>query len=140
MSHPSAAARNVSWLLDHFAETTDGVHYAAAVSPEGLLLARSSTLHPTSADQLAAIVGGLVGLARGADRCFAGEGLRQIVLEFARGWLLVTALGTDASLCVVAAKDCDLGLVAWHAGRVGEQAADVMSPGVVAELRNLVSV
>lgn len=137
---PSAAARNVDWLLDRFTETADGVVYAAAVSAEGLLLARSSGLHPASADQLAAMVGCLVGVARGADDCFDGDGLQQIVLEYGRGWLLVSALGNDSSLCVVATKDCDLGLVSWHAGRLSDLANEVMSPGVVSELRNLVGV
>jgi predicted regulator of Ras-like GTPase activity (Roadblock/LC7/MglB family) len=137
---PSAAARNVDWLLDRLADTTDGVIYAAAVSAEGLLLARSSALHPASADHLAAVVGGLVGLARGADRCFAGAGLEQITLEFGRGWLVVLGLGADTSLCLVADKDCDLGLVAWHARRAAERAAEILTPAVVAELARLVTV
>jgi predicted regulator of Ras-like GTPase activity (Roadblock/LC7/MglB family) len=137
---PSAAAQNFGWLLDNFVDHTHGVLYAAAVSADGILVAGSDGLHRASAEQLAAIVAGLTSLANGADRCFNANGLEQIILEFGHGFLFVTVMGLGASLCVVASKDCEMGLVAYEMALLVERAAAVLTPELVAEMTNLLTV
>ena len=71
MSHDpgtSPAAENFNWLLGAFVQDTPGVLYTIAVSADGLLVANSGGLERSSAEQLSAIVSGLVSLAQGADR------------------------------------------------------------------------
>jgi predicted regulator of Ras-like GTPase activity (Roadblock/LC7/MglB family) len=121
-------------------DNTDGVLYAAAVSSDGILVAASTGLHRASAEQLAAIIAGLTSLARGADRCFEGDGLEQIILEFGRGHLFITILGPGAALGVVASKDCEMGLVAYEMAVLVERAGAVLTPDVVSEMTNLMTV
>ncbi len=52
----SEQVRNISWLLSNFVDSTAEVEEAIAVSSDGLLMAMSSNLDRSAADQLAAIV------------------------------------------------------------------------------------
>lgn len=140
MSNLSPAAQNFGWLLNSFVDNTDGVLYSVAVSADGILVASSAGLHRASAEQLAAIVSGLTSLAHGADRCFNANGLEQIIIEFGHGYLFVTAMGLGASLGVVASKDCEMGLVAYEMALLVERAADVLTPDLMAEMKNLLTV
>lgn len=136
----SEAAQSFNWLLNNFVDNTDGVMYATAVSADGILVAASNGLHRASAEQLAAIVAGLTSLAKGADRCFDGNGLEQMILEFGRGHLFVTIMGPGAALGVVASKDCEMGLVAYEMQLLVERASAVLSPAVISEMTNLMTV
>ena len=81
----SEEARSFSWLLNGFVEKTAGVTDAVAVSSDGLLMAMSSSLTRASAEQLAAIISGLVSLGNGASTCFGFEGLEQVIVTMRRG-------------------------------------------------------
>ena len=65
---PPTNGQTFNWLLVNFVRNTDGVRDAVAVSSDGLLIAASEGLERASADQLAAIVSGMTGLARSASR------------------------------------------------------------------------
>ena len=140
MAQLSAAALNFNWLLDNFVEGTSGVLYTVAVSADGILMASSDGLDRANAEQLGAILSGLTSLAMGANRCFNGDGVEQIIIEFGYGFLFVTAMGLGASLGVVAEKDCEMGLVAYEMALLVERAGAALTPELMAELKNMLTV
>ena len=84
------ADQQFGWLLGNFVQQTDGVREAVAVSSDGLLIASSDGLDRTDADHLAAIVSSLASLGRSASRRYDFEGLKLIMIEMKRGFLLVS--------------------------------------------------
>src|SRR5437773_12395279 len=95
-AEPPANGKTFNWLLVNFVRNTDGVRDAVAVSSDGLLIAKSDGLSRDGADQLAAIVSGLASLARSASRRYDFDGLKLIMIEMRRGFLLVSSI-TDGS-------------------------------------------
>lgn len=132
----SDEARSFSWLLNSFVEQTAGVSDAVAVSSDGLLMAMSSTLERARAEQLAAIISGMVSLGNGASGCFGFEGLEQVIVAMRRGFLFVSAISDGSCLGVVAHKGCDIGLVGYQTTLLVERAGAVLSPALVAELKS----
>jgi predicted regulator of Ras-like GTPase activity (Roadblock/LC7/MglB family) len=106
--------QDMSWLLDSFTETTTGVSHAVAVSADGLLIGASRYLPPERAEQMAAVVAGLVGLANGASRCFGAGALKQTVVEMNHGLLFLMSIGDGSALAALAARGCDVGQVAYE--------------------------
>ncbi|HEX4868614.1 MAG TPA: roadblock/LC7 domain-containing protein [Acidimicrobiales bacterium] len=131
----SDGARSFSWLLNGFVEKTAGVSDAVAVSSDGLLMAMSSTLERASAEQLAAIISGMVSLGNGASQCFAFDGLEQVIVAMRRGFLFVSSISDGSCLGVVANKGCDIGLVGYQTTLLVERAGTVLTPDLVSELK-----
>lgn len=136
----SPAAENFNWLLGAFVEDTPGVLYAVAVSADGLLVANSGGLERASAEQLSAIVSGLVSLAQGADRCLQGDGVEQMIVEFGNGFLFLTTLGDSAALAVLADKEGEIGLIAYEMTLLVARAGPVLTPDVIDELKSMARV
>ncbi|GAA5062757.1 hypothetical protein HNP84_008004 [Thermocatellispora tengchongensis] len=134
MRNLSRPARDVDWLVTAFVEEVPGVAHAAVVSSDGLPLAFSRGFPRDRADQLAAVASGLVSLTQGASRVFEGGAVTQTVVEMERGLLLTMAISDGSSLAVLAAPDCDLGLVAYQMTVLVERAGQVLTPAVRAEL------
>ncbi len=132
----SADAQRFNWLLANFVQNTDGVTDAVAVSSDGLLMATSDGLERVGADQLAAIVSGITGLARGASRRFGFAGLRLVMIEMIGGFLVVSAVSDGTCFGVLLAENCDVGLVGYEMSVLAERTAGVLSPQLVAELKN----
>jgi predicted regulator of Ras-like GTPase activity (Roadblock/LC7/MglB family) len=130
----SQAARDVSWLVSGFVEEVPGVAHAVVVSADGLPMAFSKGFPQDRADQLAAVAAGLVGLVQGAARVFEAGGVTQTVVEMQRGLMLVMNISDGSCLAVLAAPDCDLGLVAYQMTVLVERAGQVLTPAVRAEL------
>jgi predicted regulator of Ras-like GTPase activity (Roadblock/LC7/MglB family) len=128
--------RGFSWLLSSFVEQTSGVTDAVAVSSDGLLMAMSSRLERASAEQLAAIISGLVSLGHGASSCFAFDGFEQMIVAMRRGLLLVSAISDGSCIGVVAKKGCDIGLVGYQMTLLVERAGAVLTPQLVTELKH----
>lgn len=131
----SEGARGFSWLLNGFVEKTAGVSDAVAVSSDGLLMAMSSSLERAAAEQLAAIISGMVSLGNGASQCFGFDGLEQVIVAMRRGYLFVSAISDGSCLGVVANKGCDIGLVGYQTTLLVERAGTVLTPDLVAELK-----
>lgn len=131
----SEGARGFSWLLNGFVEKTAGVSDAVAVSSDGLLMAMSSSLERAAAEQLAAIISGMVSLGNGASQCFGFDGLEQVIVAMRRGYLFVSAISDGSCLGVVAGKGCDIGLVGYQTTLLVERAGTVLTPDLVAELK-----
>jgi uncharacterized protein len=131
----SVQARDFNWLLNTFADRTSGVSGAVAVSSDGLLMAMSNSLPRESAEQLAAIISGVVSLGHGASACFGFGGLEQVIVSMQRGFLFVSAISDGSCLGVVAAKDCDIGLVGYETTLLVERVGSVLSPALVSALK-----
>ncbi|GAA2206219.1 roadblock/LC7 domain-containing protein [Nonomuraea monospora] len=134
MKELSQAARDVNWLVSGFVEEVPGVAHAVVVSADGLPMAYSRGFPKDRADQLAAIAAGLVSLTGGASRVFEGGGVTQTLIEMQRGLVLVMSISDGSCLAVLAAPDCDMGLVAYQMTILVERAGQVLTPAVRAEL------
>jgi predicted regulator of Ras-like GTPase activity (Roadblock/LC7/MglB family) len=134
MTNLSQAAKDVNWLISGFVEEVPGVAHAVAVSADGLPMAFSRGFPKDRADQLAAIAAGLVSLTEGSARVFEGGGVTQTLIEMERGLMLVMSISDGSSLAVLAAPDCDMGLVAYQMTILVERAGQVLTPAVRAEL------
>ncbi|MEV4062727.1 roadblock/LC7 domain-containing protein [Nonomuraea dietziae] len=134
MMELSQAARDVSWLVSGFVEEVPGVAHAVVVSADGLPMAFSRGFPQDRADQLAAVAAGLVSLVQGAARVFEAGGVTQTVVEMQRGLMLVMNISDGSCLAVLAAPDCDLGLVAYQMTVLVERTGQVLTPAVRAEL------
>jgi uncharacterized protein len=139
-SHASAAARDFGWLLSRFTDETAGVSDAIAVSADGFLLASSADLPRDRADHLAAITSGLISLTQGAARVLELDGVEQIIIEMAGGYLFTTTISLGSSLGVIAEKTCDIGLVAYEMTQLVRRAGDALTPALVDELKNVLTV
>ncbi|MFI7616979.1 roadblock/LC7 domain-containing protein [Nonomuraea terrae] len=135
MNDLSHAARGVDWLITDFVSTVPGVAHAVVVSSDGLPLAASAGFPADRADQLAAIASGLVSLTHGAARVFEGGAVNQTIVEMQRGLMLIMSISDGSCLAVLAAPDCDMGLVAYQMTLMVDRAGQVLTPAVRAELR-----
>jgi uncharacterized protein len=124
------------WLLANFARETDGVTDAVAVSSDGLLMALSDGLGREDAEYLAAIVSGITSLAKGAARRYDFDGLKLVMIEMRRGFLMVSAISDGSCLGVLANDQCDLGLVGHEMAMLCDRAGRMLTPQLVTALKN----
>ncbi len=122
--------QNLNWLVTAFVERAISVAHAIVVSADGLPLAVSRDLPPDRVDQLAAVTSGLTSLMLGAARMFEAGSVNQTVVEMHRGLLIVMSISGGSSLAVLAAPDCDMGLVAYEMALLAERAGRVLTPEV----------
>jgi hypothetical protein len=124
------------WLLGNFVHQTDGVREAVAVSSDGLLIASSDGLSRTEADHLSAIVSSLTSLGRSAARRYDFDGLKLVMIEMNRGFLLVSAIAGGSCLGVVAEGDCDLGLIGYEIASLAERFGTLLTPDLISQSRD----
>jgi predicted regulator of Ras-like GTPase activity (Roadblock/LC7/MglB family) len=132
----SEKANNVNWLMASFVRSTPGVEQAMAVSSDGLLIALSSQLERASADKMAAIITGMRALAHGAANELAKGQVMQVLVEMHNAYLFISAISGGSTLGVVAARDCDLGLVGFEITLLVERVGAQLSPTLITELKN----
>jgi len=132
-SHTELA--NFNWLLANFVRGTDGVRDAVAVSSDGLLIAASDGLDRTGADHLAAIVSSMASLARSASRRYDFDGVKLIMIEMGRGFLLVSSISGGSCLGVIAGSGSDLGLVGYEIATLAERFGVLLTPALISESR-----
>jgi predicted regulator of Ras-like GTPase activity (Roadblock/LC7/MglB family) len=125
----TSSAQDLNWLITNFAERVPAVAHAIVVSADGLPLAFSAGFPEDRADQLAAVTSGLTSLTQGAARVFEAGSVIQTVVEMEGGLLLVMAISNGASLAVLAASDCDMGLVAYEMTLLVERVGRALTPG-----------
>ena len=131
----SADRHQFNWLLGNFVHQTDGVRDAVAVSSDGLLIAGSDGLNRADADHLAAIVSSLASVARSASRRYDFDGLKLIMIEMRRGFLLVSVIAGGSCLGVVADGDCDLGLIGYEISSLADRFGPLLTPALITESR-----
>jgi len=134
----SAQARNFNWLLTSFVEGTSGVTLAVAVSSDGLLMAMSNSIDRAPEEQLSAIIAGMASLGHSTARCFGLGGLDQVIIALQGGFLFVSSVSDGSSLGVLAGRGCDIGSVGYQIGLLVERAGTVLTPALVAELKESV--
>ncbi len=132
----TAEAETFTRQLAGFCAGTAGVTHAVAVSPEGLLIGRWGGGDRSDADRLAAITSGLTSLAGGTARTYRLGVPSKVVVEFAQGHLLVSAVGHGAMLGVVTGTQADVGVVAYEMAMFAALAGRGLTPAVMAELKN----
>jgi predicted regulator of Ras-like GTPase activity (Roadblock/LC7/MglB family) len=128
------------FLLNNFVTETVGVEDALAVSADGIRLAMSDGLPEATADQFGAITSGLASLTLGAARCFAEDRVYRVIIEMERSYLLIVNMSHGSVLGVVARKDADIGLVAYEMTLFAERAGRVLTPALIVELKNTLSI
>jgi predicted regulator of Ras-like GTPase activity (Roadblock/LC7/MglB family) len=124
-----------NWLIVNFVRNTDGVRDAVAVSSDGLLIAMSEGLDRAAADHLGALVSGLVSLSKSASRRYDFDGLKLIMIEMRRGFLLVSAIADGSCIGVLADSECDIGLIGYEIAVLADRAGTLLTPGLITELR-----
>lgn len=134
-SHPQPHSQ-FGWLVDRFVDRVPGVAHAVVVSAEGMLLALSSGLPRERAEQLAAVTSGLVSLTLGAADCFEAGGVVQTVVEMECGIMLIMAISDGSNLAVLAAPNCDIGLVGYEMTLLADRAGQLLTPALRAQLRD----
>ena len=132
----SANAQNVNWLLANFTDNDVFVEQTIAVSSDGLLMAASSSLDRASDDRLAAVVSGLRSLSEGGARVMGKGSVNQVIVEMDHGFLFVSAIADGSVLGVLTTRDADLAAVGYEMTMLVQRVGSVLSPQVVAELKN----
>jgi predicted regulator of Ras-like GTPase activity (Roadblock/LC7/MglB family) len=128
VSSLTSSAQDLNWLITNFVERLPAVAHAIVVSADGLPLAFSDGFPPDRADQLAAVASGLSSLTQGASRVFEGGTVLQTVVEMEGGLLVVMTISNGSSLAVLAAPDCDMGLVAYEMTLLVERVGRALTP------------
>ena len=126
--NPVQPIKDLSWLLTNLIERVPAIAHAIVVSSDGLPLACSPGFPADRADQLSAITSGLTSLTQGASRMFEGGAVTQTVVEMQRGLLIVVSIGDGSTLAVLAARDCDMGLVAYEMTLLVERVGRALTP------------
>ncbi|SDM16592.1 roadblock/LC7 domain-containing protein [Allokutzneria albata] len=123
------------WLITEFVQRVPGVAHAVVVSADGLLLAGSEGLPRDRAEQLSAVASGLVSLTQGAARCFEAGNVAQTVVEMERGYLFLMSVSDGSCLALLAAPNCDIGLVAYEMTMLVERVGQQLTPELRAQLQ-----
>lgn len=125
-------SRRFGWLITDFTERVSGVAHAIVVSADGMVLTASATLPRDRADQLAAVSSGLLSLTQGSAKCFEAGEVIQTIVEMDRGTLLQMGISDGSCLTVLAAPQCDMGLIAYEMTMLVERVGQMLTP----EIRN----
>ena len=128
MSHLEHPAQDLNWLVTDFVERVPSIAHAIVVSADGLPMAFSQGIPTDRVDQLAAVTSGLTSLTQGAARIFQGGAVTQVVVEMQEGLLIEMAISDASTLAVLAAADCDLGLVAYEMTMLAEKVRGTLTP------------
>jgi predicted regulator of Ras-like GTPase activity (Roadblock/LC7/MglB family) len=126
------AGTGLDWLLNSFTERTAGVRHTVAVSGDGLLVAASRELSADRAQQLAAVVAGVVSLAQGVSACVNRGPVLRTVVQMRQHLLFVVSLDAGeglASLAALVTVGCDAGAVAYEMATLAEKAGPALTPG-----------
>jgi predicted regulator of Ras-like GTPase activity (Roadblock/LC7/MglB family) len=135
MTQLSREAQNLNWLVSNFAKSVPGAAHAIVLSADGLLMAVSERLDRARADQLAAVASGLASLSQGAARIFSGGTVTQTIVEMERGFLMVMSVSDGSCLAVLAAPNCDIGLIGYEMALLVARTGEVLTPELRAELQ-----
>jgi predicted regulator of Ras-like GTPase activity (Roadblock/LC7/MglB family) len=125
-----APVQDLNWLITNFVEQVPAAAHAIVVSSDGLPMACSHGLPPDRVDQLAAVTSGLTSLTQGGAQVFEGGRVTQTMVDMQRGLLIVMAISDGSSLAVLAAADCDTGLVAYEMTLLVERVGNALTPAM----------
>jgi hypothetical protein len=135
MEELSQAAKDLNWLINNFVDQVPKVAHAIVLSSDGLVMAYSDGLARDRADQLSAVACGLASLTVGAAKIFDGGPVTQTIVEMKRGFLFVMQISDGSVFAVMAAPECDMGLIGYQMTLVVERTGDVLTPTLREELQ-----
>ncbi len=130
----TAAANNLNWLIQRLCLTVPTINQAVVVSSDGLPLARSNGVDRESADRLAAVASGLIGLAYGSAGRFGAGAVRNVIIEMENGWLFITGISDGSLICCLTERDVDMGTIAYEMSVFVQRVGDSLTPDVRHEL------
>lgn len=128
MTTRTPTMHDMSWLLANFADNVAGIAHVVAVSADGIMLASSRDLPGDRAEQLSAIVAGVISLTDGASRCFQGGPVLQTIIEMDSGYLFLMSISDGSALGVLAARSCDVGQVGYEMALLVERVGQALVP------------
>lgn len=126
---------DLNWLLSGFSQRTPGVIESIVVSVDGLLIAASDGLDRATADRVAAVASSLASITRGASRVFDAGGLKQVMVAYDNGYIVLTSLRDGAVLAVMATAGSDIGLIGHEMRTLGQQVGTSLSPKLIEDMR-----
>jgi predicted regulator of Ras-like GTPase activity (Roadblock/LC7/MglB family) len=126
----SEAGANLDWLLERLCSTVPAIQQAVVVSSDGLALAKSEGVERETAERLAAVSSGMIGLAYGSAGRFGAGAVSNVIIEMQRGWLFVTGIRHSSLLCCLTSKEIDLGAVAFEMSIFVQRVGDSLTPPV----------
>lgn len=136
MTDPSA---NLNWLLERLCDTVPGIKQAVVVSSDGLALAKSEDVDRETAERLAAVSSGMIGLAYGSAGRFGAGPVSNVIVEMQNGWLFVTGIRDGSLICCLTEKDIDMGAIAFEMSIFVQRVGDSLTPDVRQELKALLA-
>jgi len=128
MTTRTPTIHDMGWLLANFADNVAGIAHVVAVSADGLMLASSRDLPADRAEQLSAIVAGVISLTDGASRCFEAGPVLQTIIEMDSGYLFLMSISDGSALGVLAARSCDVGQVGYEMALLVERVGQALVP------------
>lgn len=131
------AADNLSWLLARLCDTVPAIKQAVVVSSDGLALAKSEGVDRETAERLAAVSSGMIGLAYGSAGRFGAGPVSNVIVEMQNGWLFVTGIRDGSLLCCLSDKEVDMGAIAFETSIFVQRVGDSLTPEVREELKAL---
>ncbi|HEY6634028.1 MAG TPA: roadblock/LC7 domain-containing protein [Acidimicrobiia bacterium] len=131
------AADNLNWLLGRLCETVPGIRQAVVVSSDGLALAKSEGVDRETAERLAAVSSGMIGLAYGSAGRFGAGAVSNVIVEMQRGWLFVTGIRDGSLICCLTEKDIDMGAIAFEMSIFVQRVGESLTPESREELKAL---
>lgn len=131
----SVAASNLNWLISRLCLTVPGIKQAVVVSSDGLPIATSEGVDRESADRLAAVASGMIGLAYGSAGRFGAGPVSNVIVEMKNGWLFVTGMGDGSLISVLTERDIDMSTVAFETSIFVQRVGDMLTPEVREELK-----
>ncbi len=135
MSHLSAPAANLNWLVNSFVERVPAVRNAVIIDADGLPLASSFGLDRAAIDRLSAVASGLKGLANEGAGRFGGGRVKQVTVQMDNAALFVAGIADGSLLSVMADEGCDAALVSYGMADLVERAGVVLTPELRTELQ-----
>jgi uncharacterized protein len=122
--------QDLNWLVTDFAGRVVQISHAMVVSSDGVPLALSEEIPNGLAEQLGAIISGLIGLIRGAAQILETGAPTRIMVEMENELMLVMAISDGSSLAVLADPECDTDLVSYEMTLLVEAVGDILTPAV----------
>ena len=132
-------ADNLNWLLERLVGTVPGIKQAVVVSSDGLALAKSDEVDRESAERLAAVSSGMIGLAYGSAGRFGAGPVSNVIVEMQNGWLFVTGIRDGSLICCLTEKDIDMGAIAFEMSIFVQRVGDSLTADVRQELKALLA-
>ena len=131
----TVAANNLNWLIQRLCLTVPSIKQAVVVSSDGLPMAASNGVDRESADRLAAVSSGMIGLAYGSAGRFGAGAVSNVIVEMENGWLFITGIRDGSLICCLTEKDVDMGTIAFEMSIFVQRVGDSLTPEVRDELK-----